>query len=289
MKPLSLTVRRVYASLSFLVLVVLIPVALLYASGYRLDGLSLAPTGGIFIATPFSDITVSINGEERKRSSIFNRAFFIDNLRAGTYVVQADAPGYYPWSKNLYVLEGMVTDVSAVMVEQPLTLTRILNPSQIGGATTTPLAREVSVGAYRDIQTAFTPVEPADATLLSEDEVVEPVSVYRGQALYIQEGDMRVLWTRSTSSIPSNFCTRPFECREEFIIEDWGETVVRALFYRGGIVFQTKESGIFFTDVDVRFPRFTIPLYTKPGSEFRVIGGALIVKDGQTFYEITGL
>lgn len=292
MKPLSLTLRRVYATASFIVLIITLPVALLYASGYRLDGLSLAPTGGVFIATPFSGITISINGEARKESSIFNRAFFIDSLRSGTYVIQTDAPGYYPWSKNIYVIDGMVTDVSALMVEQPLSLREIVRSGTMtGAATTSPLVREVSLNAYEDIESAFKPEVTIPATALPEASLLEeePISTHRGYALFLEEGDMRISWTRSSSSLPSNFCLRPLECRSEFIIEDWGETVMNAAFYRGGIVFETKESGLFFTDVDVRLPRFTIPLYTKPGSEFRIVGESLIVKDGETFYEVAGL
>lgn len=296
MKPLSLTTRRIYAFISFAALIVVVPVALLYASGYRLDGFSLASTGGIFIATPAPDVVVSINGEERKRSGVFNRAFLIDNLRPGIYVVQADAPGHYPWSKNIFVEEGVVTDVAALLIEQPLSIRRIIRAASTAAATTTDTAREISAAAYDDIIEAFRPDDALRATPIPlggneifEAALPEPTAVYRGHALFLEEGTIRISWERSLSSIPSHFCVKPFNCTESFIIEDWGETVLRAVFHRGGIVFQTKESGVFFTDIDVRPPRFIIPLYTKPGSEFRIVSGRVVVQDDGAFYEISGL
>jgi len=293
MEPLSLKTRRIYATVSFILLIIILPVAVLYSSGYRLEGLSLSPTGGVFIATPFSDISISLNGEERKRSSIFSKSFLIDNLKAGTYVVQTSASGYYPWSKNLIVEDGVVTDVSALAVSYPLIVQEIISADD-----TVPSDAEdtsfkiVSSEAYETIAEEFLATTTVARITEDEDDPKAEEQVAdasrRGLELFVLDGDIRVRWSRSEDSLPSNFCIRPKACVSEMVIEDWGDTVTRAVFYGGGIVFKTKESGIFFTDIDVRPPRFIIPVYTKVDSDFRIIDRMLIVKEGDSLYEITG-
>lgn len=282
MKPLSLKTRRIFSGASFLLLIIILPIALLYASGYRLDGTSLAPTGGIFVITPHADVSISINGIERKRSGIFARSFLIDSLDEGLYVVQTGAPGYYPWSKNVYVKEGLVTDVSATMVPQPLEVKQLVTRISSGVDEETVLL--VSASELAAFDAAFT----IASTTATSTEAGTPDDTYRGYALTVFEGDVLVSWTRSPQSIPSAFCEAPFECVPTFVVEDWGQTVERARFYESGIIMQFEESGIFFSDIDARPPIFLIPLYPRAGSEFRIVDGRLIIKDGSTFYSVVG-
>lgn len=293
MEPLSLTTRRFYATLFFVLFLIVLPVVALYASGYRLDGFSLVPTGGIYVATPTSGTTISLNGEVLERSSLFSRSFFFDNLAPGSYVVQAQSDDHYPWSKNLYVESQLVSDVSVLAVAQPLVVRELVS------ATSTPALAQMSTSTTRvlqeselaDIVAVFTatssaPTTPALPPVGSAADTL-PVDEAGAVALFIERGDLLVRWTR-TSPPPSSFCTHPSTCASVFALERGSETVTDAQFFAGGVVYRTDELGVYFSEVDVRQPRFIIPVYTAPGSTFRIIGGQFIIEDDGHYYEVIG-
>lgn len=280
MQPLSLKTRRLYATISFILFVIILPVAALYASGYRLSGLGLTATGGVYVSTSASEVTILINGKEEGRSGLFQKNFFFDNLAPGAYVVQASRKGFYPWSKNLIVEPRLVTDVSVPSIPQPLLVREILVEAE--GSVATSTVRTVSAGQYADIEAVFN----ATSTMRAASEPVDEAS---GAALFIENGNLSVRWMRGIEGAPSSFCLRPSVCAEGFHIEHGKEIVTRAQFFAGGAVYATEESGVFFAEVDIRDPRFVVPLYTRAGSDFRVINGDLIIADDNAFFEIADL
>ena len=74
----------------------------------------------------------------------------------------------------------------------------------------------------------------------------------------------------------------------EIPIEQGKQTAVNAAPSRGGIVYATEEGGIFLAEADIRPTAVSVALYPRRGSESRIIGGKLIVKDGKDSYEIAG-
>jgi hypothetical protein len=81
---------------------------------------------------------------------------------------------------------------------------------------------------------------------------------------------------------------KPSSCVTEFYIEKGRETATAAEFLAGGVLYATKESGIFFAENDLRPVQLVVPVYTRPAATFRIVNGTLIVKDGPTLYEISG-
>lgn len=289
MEPLSLKTRRLFAVGSFFLFVLVLPVVALYASGYRLSGLSLVTTGGIHISTPISGVSIFLNGEEVDRSNLFSKSFFFDNLDPGSYVVQTSIEGYVPWSKNISVESRLVTDVAMLAVPQPFRILELVEATTTEpvALTATSTLKYIEAAAYADFEEEFLATTTEDEIVAStSEEVAElPSDTQSGVSLYVREGDLSARWERSTPP-PSIFCTKPSACVEEFFIEKGAGTVGDARFFKGGVLYRTLESGVFFSELDVRQPRLQVSVYSSPESEYRVINNTLYIKDGSQLYEV---
>lgn len=292
MEPLPLKVRRLYAVFFFLIFVILLPIVALYASGYRLDGFSLVPTGGVYVAAPTSGFLISLNGEAKERSGLFSHSFFFDNLAPGSYVVQASAGGYYPWSKTLIVESGIVSDVQVIAVQQPLIVRELMiaTSSALSAESATSTMRVISAVEYRGLEAAFA----ATTTDQMETGREVPGGVARivadegaGAVLVIEEGDLFMRWDDRRAP-PSSFCARPSQCDTAFALEGGEETVTDASFFAGGVLYRTEASGVYFSEADIREPRLVIPVYTEPGASYRLIGGGLYIKNEAALFEVIG-
>src|SRR3989344_4709816 len=75
------------------------------------------------------------------------------------------------------------------------------------------------------------------------------------------------LRTRRMSCIERRFCPGPSSCGMEIPIEDGKQTAVNAEFYGGGIVYATKEGGVFLKEIDIRPEPLSVQLYPVRGAE----------------------
>jgi hypothetical protein len=97
-KPSSPRKRLIYFFIFSLLFFLLMPVVVLYSAGYRLGtGLSLEPTGGVYVYYPESGVYVSINDLPPERTAIFTKSIFIPDLKPGRYDLVAIKEGYTNW------------------------------------------------------------------------------------------------------------------------------------------------------------------------------------------------
>ncbi|MBI5457075.1 hypothetical protein HY969_05040 [Candidatus Kaiserbacteria bacterium] len=273
MQPLSSRTRRVYLYALMLLFVVLLPMVIFYADGYRYrPGVGFRQTGGIFIAVPYSGTNVLLNGEHIGTTSFLQRSFYIDNLTTGTYTVLAEREDSIPWIRALFVEPQLVTDVRVQLVPQRVQTIRLVTAPSNATTTRTILSSELA-----DIRQEFsTPAATTTAGL-------------SGDSLIVEEGNVYDRITQVDALPPSNFCSQPSRCFSEIPIEGGQETSTSAAFFRGGVVYATAEGGIYFAEADIRPSPATTKVYPIAGTEFRIVGDLLIVKDGSSFYEIVGL
>lgn len=291
MDPLSKRTRVTYLGLLGALSLVLIPLAILYASGYRLSSLtefSFVPTGGVYISVPVSDALVSINGKEEGITNLFTRSFYIDSLTPGSYAVHVAREGSYPWYRTLIVEPGIVTDVRALLAPQQIEPVRLIRSTASSTASTTRQVARVQYDAYLASFTeeaTSTPVR-LPTLLATTTTLVLPDDSQGGFELYLEGGGVRLHWSRSTSTIPSVLCVKPSLCVKDFALKKGKEEVVYARFWGSGIVYTTRESGVYLAEIDVRPTPLIIPLYPRRNSDFRVVNGALIIKEGTSLYQI---
>lgn len=279
MKPLTLKYRRVVFALFFVLFVAVLAITVVYASGYRLRGLELERTGGIYVSVPIIDAGVFMDGESVGVTGLLTRSFFIDNLEAGQYDVEVIADGYYPWKKTFIVDRALVTDAGAFMVPEKFDLLPIVARTSEPVATTTRVVSQVD---YQKLLEAFGLVE-------AEASVPEKTSRPKALELEIREGNVYVKWNKSLAYAPNGFCIRPSACVVEVSVEYGVEEVVAAEFYAGGIVYQTKDGVIFLSEIDVKQPQLLVPLYESQTATFRVYNGELIILDEDEFFVLSGI
>ena len=114
---MTLRSRRIILLFSILAFVIMVPLVLLYTSGYRMDsGFHLIKTGGLYVSSPVSGSQIFVNNKLEKETNILQSGFFLQNLKPGKYSVLIAKEGYWPWLKELEIKEQFVTEARALIL-----------------------------------------------------------------------------------------------------------------------------------------------------------------------------
>ncbi len=274
MKPLSARKRLIYLVVMVTLFFLVVPIALFFASGWRYkSGFGFVRTGGIFVSVPFSDATIFIDGQPVGSSGFLNHRLYFSDLAPSAYVVHVEKEGYRPWDKVLVVEPQLVTDAEAFLIPEEVAIQKIVVLTATSTAATGTAA--VTRGELNDIVEAFATTTLRD-TKRSDMQVA------------LVNGDVVVRWDGGERT-PSIFCGRPSYCVRQITLEHTKQTATSALFFGSGVVYVTKEGGIFYTEVDVRPTLTSHAIYPHAGSDARVVQGRLIVKDGKSYYRLSGI
>ncbi len=283
MQPLSKRRRRLYLYGLVTVFVLCLPVVMFYANGYRFkSGVGFVRTGSIIISISKSDALLSLNGAEIGTSGFLRHNFYVDNLAPGQYQVLVTREGEHPWHRTLVVEPELVTDAQAFLVPLEITSVRLVDVAKVASSTIATSTKATPHLTYESYKKAFL---PSSATSTPTEPLHKPTN----EVIAIQKGNVSVLWTDAGVLPPSRFCRGPSTCSTEILIESGKQNTISAEFFGGGVVYTTKEGGVFLEEIDIRPEPLSIQLYPVRGADFRIVGGHLIVKDGTALYEITGL
>src|SRR3989344_1374562 len=276
MQPFPAHPRRLYLIMFIAFFAILLPLVIMYADGWRFkSGYGLVKTGGAYVEVPDSGATLYFVSREYGRSGFLQRSFYIDNLAPSAYVARVDRPGYRSWGRILVVEPQIVTDARVLLIPEEITL----QPITVGGSATTTVA--VSRAVYNSFLAAFATSTVASTTI--------PVDVSDGVALLIDaKGDMIARY-EGNSIPPSIFCSTPLYCAREIRVARQGGPVLDAYFFKSGIVYRTKEGGIYFAEIDIRSTPVGASIFYSTDADMRVIDGALIVSTGGSLYQVEGL
>ncbi len=114
LSPLTRKHRSAFFYLLFLVFVLVVPVIVFYASGYRYtigaEESRVQMTGGMYIGTLDDESVIEINGSPVQHTRFFRRATYVQGLSSGMYEVAVYGDGLQTWSKVLPVYPQMVTE-----------------------------------------------------------------------------------------------------------------------------------------------------------------------------------
>lgn len=275
--------RRLYLYGLVLVFIVCFPLVIFYANGYRFkSGIGFVRTGSIIVTVSGSDAVVSLDGEEIGSSGFLRHNFYVDNLTPASYEVLVTHEGDHPWHRTLEVEQELVTDAQAFLVPLEITSVRLVDASKVASSSVATTTNAVTHLTYESYRTAFSASNATSTLILA---LHTPAS----EVLALGNGNVYAQWTDTDTPPPSRFCLRPSLCSVQIPIEVGKQQAINAEFFGGGVVYTTKEGGIFLSEIDIRPEPVMVQLYPVRGADFRVVGGHLIVKDGSTLYEITGL
>lgn len=278
MQPLSRTKRRLYLYGLTAIFLLCLPLVLLYVNGYRFKvGSGFVHTGSLIITVPENGGLVSMNGVEVGTSGFLRHNFYVDDLVPGSYQILVTREGDRPWNRTLVVEPELVTDAQAFLVPENVTSVRLVDVAKAASTTSS-----IPHAVYEAYRAAFLPTQATSTLFVSSHK---PAS----EVLIVENGNVTVTWTDTESLPPSRFCRGPSACGIEIPIEKGIHYSARAEFFAGGVVYATKEGGVFLSEIDIRPVPVVVSLYPVRGADFRIVAGHLIVKDGTTLYEITGL
>lgn len=122
--------------------VVVTPIVVLYAVGYGVDltERSLTRTGGFFVKTNVTGITVFVDDERKVETNFITRGALIAGLPPGLYAVRIEKERYIPWRKSIEIQEQVIQEFrSAVLVPAEL------QPTTVFEAATSTLGNPIAL------------------------------------------------------------------------------------------------------------------------------------------------
>ncbi len=126
MKPWQ---RKLLFFICFVLFLVFAPLIIFYSFGYRFDfeKKKFTKTGAIFIKAFPKEVEVVIDEKiKRKTDSLFG-SVLLENILPKKYRVKVEKEGYFPWEKELEVMEEKVTEVkNLILFPKNLRLYQIL-------------------------------------------------------------------------------------------------------------------------------------------------------------------
>lgn len=278
MQPLSRSRRRLYLYGLVAVFVLCLPFVMFYANGYRFkSGIGFVRTGSIIISIGEGNAVLSMNGVEIGTSGFLRHNFYVDNLTPGAYQILVTHEGDHPWHRSVIVEEELVTDAQAFLVPKEIDPILLVDGTKAPLSTTT-----IPHATYESYRTAFLPSKATSTLIVASHN---PTS----EVVALEDGNVLVRWTDAETLPPSRFCRGPSFCGTLIPIESGKQQATNAEFFGGGVVYTTKEGGVFLGEIDIRPEPLMVQLYPVRGANFRIVEGHLIVKDGAALYEISGL
>lgn len=293
MKPLSKKRRLGYVIFLIVLFVVFTPLLILYASGYRLDkAFRLETTGGLYISTTHSGAEIYLESDLVKRTSIFQKNAFIQNLKPSSYSILVKKEGYQEWRKTLAVFAETVTEAYPFMFPTTILTTEIpqkISPRITGNATTS-----VASGTYTDnpdytvVVKLFSDSKISSATpSLKVSTSTEAVKEFRKLSVENTQGTLRIRWKGEPDNKPAYFCQNEI-CKKEIFIKPKSKLKSFDFFPgRDDLIIMSLEDGIYVSEIDDRSEQNVQKLFDGRNTDFRIKDGdKIFFKKDKIFYSV---
>lgn len=115
--PLRLSTRKIVFGGLFLLFVVVLPLFIFYATGYRYDFSASRPaltvTGAFYIFAEAPESTIYLDDQLVTSARSFRNASYIQGMSPGVHRVHVQAPGAHTWVKELTISPRIVTEAEA--------------------------------------------------------------------------------------------------------------------------------------------------------------------------------
>lgn len=291
MKPMSIGKRRLYFYTLLAVFFLIIPIIILYTSGYRLQGFRLVETGGIYIYSPEANSIIYLDNNKEHETSIFQKDYFVQDLAPGTYSVLIAKDGFWPWIKEVTVEERIVSEAIAFLIPKdpenetiPKTTQEIVVKKN--GATTTI---EKTNQEYQDALILFkAPPAGIATTTLSGASTTEKISGRSRVGLWQEDNRILARWTKDVSSLPNYFC-RGKICTDMVIVFSSPDKIRSFDFYPGreDVVLIAVQTGVYAIEIDTRKAQNFQPVYKGVSPAFIISDNTLYIKDENNIFRIT--
>lgn len=251
---MTLRKRRIILAVCILVFLLLIPLILLYTTGFRWDPeLGLYKTGGLYISSPLIDSKIFINNNFEKETNILQAGLFLQSLKPGKYSILVAKDNYWPWQKNLVVKEQIVTEARAMLIPKEPKGTVILRENY------SPLETskyDEILANLKILRQPLKPVKTKQATTTPE-EISRYTRFTPNQKEKLwwdpKTNKIWVEWLAGKESLPYFFCNDSV-CNEKILIHTSKFSIRNIAFYpkRKDVVLFAVQNGVYALEIDGR-------------------------------------
>ncbi|MBI2121917.1 MAG: PEGA domain-containing protein [Candidatus Sungbacteria bacterium] len=144
---MKLATRKKIFYLLLAAFIVLLPIVIAHSLGYtiNLSSRSLEQRGGIFIKSTIASISIFLDNEFQKETSIFSGGALLTEIRPGIHLLRLEKENYRPWSKTVTVEKAAVTEIrNVILIPSPVMTATATRDEIISlGLATTTSARKI--------------------------------------------------------------------------------------------------------------------------------------------------
>lgn len=256
--------RRHLFWFSVLTFIIIAPPIILYSTGWRLtEDLKIKRIGGLFVAVPESGTDVYLDGELERRTKFFQSGVFIQNLTPGDYAALLAKEGFWPWIKQLPVVESSVVEARALMLPQVITGKIVPEDSS----------------EYETVAAFFETIETATSS-----DGMHGITLDRRKRARIWFDDSQKIWAEWLSDSPLPY----YLTEQKEIIFVARSSIKHISFFpkRDDIVLLAIENGVFALEIDGRGTRNFQPVYKGVDPTFIRIENNIYILDQDVISKI---
>lgn len=324
MKPLTKKQRSLSIGILGFVFIVLAPIIIFYSFGYRFDNeFAFQKTGGIFVHSTISNVSVFLNDEYVKDNGLFARNVLIQDLTPNeVYTIRIQKDGYQSWIKNVFVYPSIVSETRILMLPNEYVIKEILPYIVDGEATDIAPTKTTKPNneQFLEVVSLFKPIvekTPIKAPVISKTtnstEQIEELEVTKTkldlffesikiedqttlknliindkEVSWLTDSGIVLYWTDTETIAPYYYCESIERDCKTMATLNWSD-ITRFDYFpgRNDVWVVATKDGIYAVEVDQRSQRNVQAIYKGRDVDFRLsAGGRLIVKDGANYFEI---
>ncbi len=271
MEPLSRKTRVFYLTLLVLIFIILVPITLLYSSGYRLgEGFKLVKTGGVYIGINEQNAKLYIDGKLSKKAGILKDGFFVQDLTPRVYHVVIKKEKYRSWEKILEVLPQRVSETSAFILPNQIPYIELL-PEEDSYIDAEKLFATTSI-------TTLLPKEYPNLLATSTRILkVEDVKRKGGVVIWKEDESIYASWVNDNSNAPSYFCI-DVRCDKEILVSSGDVQYFDFHPQSNELLLFIVNDVVIMTEIDPRIPRNKQTLFEAEDVEVRTSGNNILIR-----------
>jgi hypothetical protein len=274
------------------IFIIVVPLLVLFSSGYRLDGrFRLVKTGGIYLANKEPDIIVRLNKKNVKKAGMFEKNILIDDLTPKTYYVTVEKNGYKTWKKNIKVEEQKVEVCYPLLI--PVKLNPQPVPKYLSSAENKDKKQRKANEEYSEAMKLFTGSDKRSGKGIipaSKDNEAKKYGLdanrklYKKVLLFRQKNRIYVKWTGADQK-------RPFfiDTSDEKPVLFPSKKILSFAFFPGrhdSMLVLLENRSLYAVEIDTRFDIHNIYQLVSNCSKFAVKDEFLYYLSGHGLYKI---
>lgn len=287
--------KRFFIALIFIILfIVLIPVIVLYSTGYRLgEDFALTSTGGMYVFYPESGAEVYLDGELSDQTSLFERGIFIDDLEPAVFAVEVRKAGYQPWRKSIEVSEKRVAEA------YPFLVPTIISTSSVPRFIKLASGATVTNSLYADVAKLFATSTASTTPALLKTLAVSTTTSIVASSTGIARKDIEISiegrndkksivasWKGGRDSTPFYFCEADqSSCVSTLVVAEGNIGTVDFYPGRNDVILYSTNDALYVTELDKRPEQNTRKLLSG-NLDFKEDDDRVFIREKNAYYEL---